>query len=289
MRQTFPRILTIPALAGLALTACGEPEDTDSELVPLALTARAHVDGAPVDCDTSYTLGTAETQARIADARLFLSGLQVRAPGGEWRDLGLEQDGPWQHEGVVLLDFEDGTGACADSGTTERNDAILALAPEGAWEALRFQVGLPFALNHLDNATAPAPLNTPGMFWAWQGGYKFIRVDFATGEGRWNVHLGSTGCVSDGPTIPPEGPCGRPNQPTIEVPLSADGGFDIDLAALVADADLATNAPDTPPGCMSNPMESGDCTPVFEALGLDFETGSCVDDCVGQEVFQGVE
>ncbi len=34
------------------------------------------------------------------------------------------------------------------------------------------------------------------MFWSWQLGYKFLRVDTADDEFR--IHLGSTGCQSDG-------------------------------------------------------------------------------------------
>ena len=36
---------------------------------------------------------------------------------------------------------------------------------------------MPFASNHSNNALATAPLNTPGMFWTWQGGYKFTEQD----------------------------------------------------------------------------------------------------------------
>ena len=59
----------------------------------------------------------------------------------------------------------------------------------------------------------------------------------------------------------------------------------IDLAALVSEADITTNSAETPPGCMSSPMEPDDCTPVFGALGLDFANGTCVGDCDGQSVF----
>ena len=60
----------------------------------------------------------------------------------------------------------------------------------------------------------------------------------------------------------------------------------IDLAELVAGADLAFNVVDSPPGCMSSPTEGDDCEPVFANLGLDFATGECVSDCTDQGVFR---
>lgn len=234
-------------------------------------------------------VGSTNVRAQLADARLFVSGLQVRDVDGEWVDLELE-DSIWQRNGVALLDFEDGTGACADSGTDEMNQTIYGNVPTGdGFDGLRFQVGVPFALNHNDNATAPPPFNVAGMFWNWRGGYKFVRVDWTVdGGNRWNVHIGSTGCGGGPPTVAPDAACARSNVATIELT-----GFDprsrrieIDFATLIDAADLTANVVDSPPGCMSNPMESSDCNPVFNNLGLDFDSGACIDGCVSQAVFR---
>ena len=267
-----------------ALTACaGEEEDV---IQTLAFDATVGEEAAA--CGTAYTLGQTGASAQLADARLFLSGIELRDEDGEWVPLTLDAT-DWQHEGIALLDFEDGTAGCADSGTSNLNDSISGLAPDRTYDAVRFDVGVPFELNHIDSATAPAPLNSPGMFWVWQGGYKFLRVDFAVaGEtpSRWNVHVGSTGCVSDGPTDAPAEPCSRPNMARVTLDLDPTAGtVSIDLAALVSEADITTNSAETPPGCMSSPMEPDDCTPVFGALGLDFANGTCVGDCDGQSVF----
>jgi uncharacterized repeat protein (TIGR04052 family) len=255
-----------------------------------AITFEATVAGDAVSCDTEHDLGSTAVPARLADARMFVSRLELRhADDGAWVPLTLD-DTDWQHEEVALLDFEDGTGACADSGTAETNRTITGTRPHGEVDGVRFQIGIPFELNHLDSATAPAPLNAPGMFWAWQGGYKFVRVDFMPARGdvpRWNVHVGSTGCESAAPTTPPGSECSKPNRATIELDLDVDhDAIHIDLAALVQAADLESNVAKSPPGCMSSPSEPADCSQVYASLGLDFGSGDCTTDCADQVVFE---
>lgn len=277
-----------PLLAALCLTplACGgedEPQD-------VTVTFAASVAGAEVSCDQMYTgLGATGASARLADARLYVSNVELRDASGAWVPLTLTED-RWQRAGVALLDFEDGTGACADSGTADLNATLRGTAPAGTYDGVRYTVGVPFELNHNDSATSGAPLDVPGMFWNWRGGYKFVRVDWSVEGGmvpRWNVHLGSTGCVSASPATAPDEACGRANAPQIELvdlDLSTDA-IAIDLAALVGGADLQSNVMDSPPGCMSAPTEGSDCSPVFSALGLAFDNGACMNGCASQSVF----
>lgn len=289
--------------AFLFLVACGtdpdpvdptdDPTDTPAT-VDVAIDFDATVGGAAVSCADSFPVGQDLVSARVADARMFVSAIELRNEDGDWVAVDLEQDGMWQVENVALLDFEDGSGACADSGTPEMNTSVLGTVPEGTYDGVRFDVGVPFELNHADTTTAPAPLNAPGMFWTWQGGYKFLRVDFmdsTTGVGRWNTHIGSTACASDAPVIAPAEPCGHPNRASITIEgVSNDGTVGLDLAALLAGTDLYTNTPDTPPGCMSNVMEPDDCNATFSSLGLDFATGFCAsDDCATQTLFGSAE
>src|SRR5690606_39726454 len=77
-----------------------------------------------------------------------------------------------------------------------------------------------FALNHLDASTAPSPLNFTAMFWSWQSGYKFLRVD--TADDTFRVHLGSTGCSSPGPSRPPTS-CSAPNRRSEERRVGKEG------------------------------------------------------------------
>ena len=90
----------------------------------------------------------------------------VDADGGEW-PVTLDDDDLWQTDAVALLDFEDKTGTCAN-GTTPTNTVVKGTYDTGHdtvdFTGLRFKVGVPFALNHGDAATAPSPLNLSGLF-----------------------------------------------------------------------------------------------------------------------------
>ena len=273
------------ALLLLALSACGD--GPSEHTVDLSFAAR--IGDQPASCGPTYTLGVDGTEAQLADARLFVSDIALRDAGGSWHEVTLDEDGVWQSGGVVLLDFEDGSAACADSGTPETNDRVIGTLPAGTYEAVRFTVGVPFERNHVENTSAPAPLNAPGMFWTWQGGYKFVRVDLMLGgdePSRWNTHVGSTGCVSDSAVSAPSEPCGKPNRATIELEgIGPDSTIDLDLGALFADTDLLADTLDTPPGCMSMPMEPADCEHSFATLGLDFGSGVCSGDCSDQTLF----
>jgi hypothetical protein len=66
-----------------------------------------------------------------------------------------------------------------DSGAQARGYAILDVkALPGTYRGIRFTVGVPFDENHRDPATQTAPLGTEsGMFWSWNSGYIFHRVE----------------------------------------------------------------------------------------------------------------
>ena len=164
--------MRIVALVALLVACKGTPTDVDQ---PLTLQFEATFGGAPAACGTDLTLGASTVQ--LADARAFVSEIEVRDAEGTWVPVALEDDGKWQNGTVPLLDFENGTGGCADSGNADLNDQIVGTVASGTYDAVRFTLGVPFALNHNDSATSPAPLNAPGMFWTWQGGFKFLRVD----------------------------------------------------------------------------------------------------------------
>ncbi|MGC6514191.1 MAG: MbnP family copper-binding protein [Myxococcota bacterium] len=267
------------------LAACGPPSER-AVVLPVTFL----IGDVEAACGDDVTAGLQPDPAQLADARLYLSDIELRASTGEWLTLPLDATSDWQTDRVVLLDAEDATGACSDSGTVETNLQVQGRIGDGTYDAIRFNVGLPFDLNHLDNATAPSPLNTQGMYWAWQAGYKSVRVDWVmadTPSTRFNVHLGATECASAGATVAPQEPCGRPNLPRITLDAFdpwADG-LTVHLDELVAGSALDANTPSTPPGCMSDPLEGDDCVPVFDALGLDFDAGECAEDCDGQRVF----
>lgn len=129
-------------------------------------------------CGETYeNIGMSKSQIEITDLRFYVSNVRLINDTGEEVPLTLEQDKLWQHENIALLDFEDGSAQCRDTGNDPRNDTVSGSVPNGNYSGLVFDVGIPFEFNHLDSTTAPSPLNVGAMWWYWQDGYKFVRVD----------------------------------------------------------------------------------------------------------------
>lgn len=239
----------------------------------VAIRFAARVGDESFACGETYpNIGIGRNDFRPSDMRFYVSRVRLVTPEGREEAVELEQDGRWQLDDLALLDFEDAQPPCA-VGTAATNDVVVGKVPAGFYNRIRFDLGIPFALNHADASTALSPLNFTSMFWNWNGGYKFVRVDSFNGEAlsEFNIHLGSTGCNGATPVNPPSTECLNPNRPEIEL-----GGFDpdtsviiADLAALLADSDIVANAPSTAPGCQSFPNDA-DCEPVFEKLGMNF-------------------
>lgn len=258
----------------------------------VSLTVDAVDAGTSLRCGDTVTAGNAS--GRIADLKWFLSSPRAVVDGEEV-ELTFVEDGAWQLSDIALIDLEDASADCAAQGSERTNDQLVFDAESAKTlrkaDGLVFNLGVPFNRNHKDPAAEAPPMNDPTTFWAWQSGYKFLRLDLkldGTGEGPtgWNLHLGSTGCVSDGATVAPSVECSRPNRARIALDYDGpDQVLALDVGALVAGSDFTTNAPDSPPGCMANPKDVGDCEVVFSKLGLNFETGACVDECNDQVAF----
>jgi uncharacterized repeat protein (TIGR04052 family) len=238
----------------------------------------ASVGSVPAACGMIYDgVGTADSTLSLNDFRFYVSNVRLINSDGEEVPVELTQDGQWQYANVALLDFEDGTSLCSDVGNPDLNTKIVGSVPEGMYSGLVFDLGVPFELNHLDTTTAPSPLNIPAMWWNWQFGYKFVRIDMQTPNGEtpaWFVHLGSTGCASSDGNTPPTEPCSNPNVGTVRFD-SFDPVRNIviaDAASLLAGVNLDASVP-MPPGCMSGP-EDTDCVGLFPGFGLDLASGA---------------
>jgi uncharacterized repeat protein (TIGR04052 family) len=217
--------------------------------------------------DTYDDLGANGTSLQLSDFRFYVQDLELKNLGGDYVPVELETEGSlWQTENLALLDFEDG----CDSGTTEMNAVVTGTVPAGDYDGIRFKMGVPFDLNHDNQATAPAPLQSTTMQWSWQSGYKFLRIDSGTySMTDWRMHLGSTDCDGD-PVAGETTSCGNPNRVDVELASFDPEGDTVvaDFAALVEGAALDVNQAD-PVGCMSDAADP-DCEPIFENLGLPF-------------------
>ena len=253
--------------SGAATDPTGDPTDGDA-MVDVALEFNGAFGQDVFSCAQSYSgVGTSGSTVDVMDFRFYIHGIELLTKDGVAVPLELTQDGVWQHEDVALIDLEDASGSCAN-GSSDRNSKAVGKAPAGSYDGVRFVLGVPFALNHGDAAVAPSPLNITPLFWSWQGGYKFLRVDLKTaGLDLWAIHLGSTGCEMDGDNKVTG--CAAENRVTVELT-----GFDptlkpitADIAELLKTADVDLNQMDTAPGCMSEPSDL-DCSSVFAAIGL---------------------
>ena len=237
----------------------------------------AMVGDSPFSCGMIYSgLGSQKSVASVNDYRFFVSNLRLINMQGEEVPVELTQDGVWQYENVALLDFEDGTGMCSETGNADLNYKIVGTIPEDDYNGVIFDLGIPFELNHLDTTTAPSPLNIPAMWWNWQVGYKFVRIDLQTPTSQtpaWFIHLGSTGCQSLDSSTPPTEPCAHSNINTVKFEeFNPTQNFVIaDLAGLLMGVNLDESTIQ-PPGCMSG-IDDPDCVNLFPAFGLDLPTG----------------
>jgi uncharacterized repeat protein (TIGR04052 family) len=284
-RPGNPMNLRLAALT-LLLAACGgagpasdagAPPDAGADPgVPVtALAFKAKVGSADFACGQTYSVGSPATQYQPRDFRFYVHEVTLTTEQGTEVPFTLTDDGSFQGDGVALLDFEDNTGAC--KGTPETHATLRGLAPAGRYTAVSFTLGVPFAKNHQDAAAASPPLNATAMFWNWQGGYKFLKVDSVTTglTAGHNLHLGSTGC-QPGPTPNSVASCDNPNRVKVTLEGFSPGkAIVLDLAALVAASNLDVNQPMSAPGCMSSPTDL-DCAPVFARLGLPFGSSAAV-------------
>lgn len=246
---------------------------SDCAFEPLTLRFKGQVGDLPFSCGESYdNIGTTNAMLVPSDFRFYVSNVRLLTRDYREVKVQLVQDQRWQLDDLALIDFENKERPC-NAGTTPTNTEIHGKVAPGDYRGVRFTLGVPFARNHADQSVAPSPLNLTGLFWSWQDGYKFLRIDTAFDNLR--VHLGSTGCFYERPNV--VGGCAHPNRAEIWL-----DDFDpatqfivADLAALLADSDLNSNEPDTPPGCMSDPGDA-DCAAMLRNLGVHVANGQAV-------------
>lgn len=258
------RQAAILAIVLLGSTGCGDDADPPEDAVTISFAVAAN--GVDWQCGESLTLGTGDTPFELSDARFYVHDVALMADDGASTPLATRDDGIWSLNGVTLLDFEDGTGPCT-SGNSGINTTVAGSVPSGSYTGLQFTLGIPLDENHQDAAVAEPPFSYSAMFWSWQAGYKFLRLDGETEAGNGNrIHLGSTGC--EGSVTNVTG-CSHENRSVIELPAfdPATDTVVLDLAQLFASVDLETNTENTPLGCMST-LGDPDCVPLFDALGL---------------------
>src|SRR5690606_28171611 len=120
--------------------------------------------------------------ASLSDFKFFVHNVRLVTDEGTELPVTLDDVTGWQTDGIALLDFQDYGDECNtsdESNAKPTNDVLHGRVADlpVVIAGIRFIVGVPVSHNHLDNALATPPLNTPSMFWSWQGGYKHMRID----------------------------------------------------------------------------------------------------------------
>ena len=265
------RSATALGVALALLTGCGGDDDSAERRAVVEF--HAQVNGRDFTCGATYSnvgVGHPGTY-QITDWRFYVHDVELVKADGSRRALELDQDGVWQYQKVALLDLRRDCGG----GALPTNAVVAGTVANDPYTGICFKVGIPYELNHVNDATAPSPLNSSGMLWNWRGGRKFIRIDGvgdpANLKQAFHIHLGSTECPGSNPNAPPTAACGYPN--IAEFCLD---NFDVDQDHLVMDigkaleaSNVAVDTPNTAPGCMSGNSDP-ECIPIMPRLNLDF-------------------
>ncbi len=197
------------------------------------------------ECGQVYeNIGASKSKITPTDLRFFLSNWQWIDKKGNKTPMKLIQDKQWQFADIALIDLENGESGCLN-GTKAMNNTINYSIPKNINDivGVYFELGVPFAQNHQDPTSAPAPLNQSAMFWVWQIGYKFFKLEANIishgGEKPYSLHLGSTECQSDAKIIAPSR-CNNPNRVMVNLPNfnPEKQQITLDLANLLQDVNF---------------------------------------------------
>lgn len=289
--------------AALLLAACGGDDDTGPQNVTINFAGVAGT--TPVACGTAISgLGSGAVSAQLKDFRFYVSNVALLKADGSAVPLTLGANDDWNltagSDRLTLIDLEDGTGACS-GGTAATNAVVRGTVPAGDYVGVKMTMGVPFALNHSDYATATKPLDVQAMAWSWQSGRKFAKIEVTDPAGAaaatwaaptFNFHLGSTGCTGNpasGQTVS----CVAPNRMDFHFHAfdPATQKIAVDVRALLAGTDITVNRAGAP-GCMSGGTDP-ECLHVFESLAIDWKadgtgTGLPVDEGHAQTLFKAV-
>lgn len=205
-----------------------------------------------LQCEKEYNLDN--SQWKLSQLYFYISQIYLQDSQGNWQSHSLKNT-PLQSKNVALLGQN-----CR--GTQKENwrlifEESLVLSD---FKKIKFSLGVPFELNHLNPLTQESPLNDSSMFWVWQTGHKFIRLEMDSEADDWVFHLGSTGCKSASVMRAPNEACLYPNLYSFEVEISDPQPLIFDLSLLTQGVKLSSKA-----SCQSE-HENTYCHSIFQNL-----------------------
>lgn len=238
----------------LLLSSCDKPQNSLSA----PITFKPVFNGKIINCNSQFL--HSEQQWHYTQLQFFISDIQAKNNAGEWQNLPLKKS-VFQSNNSVLLGEH-----CDESDTQKPNSTNwqLVLADNtnlNNFSHIRITLGLPFKVNHLNPLTQDSPLNIPSMFWSWQGGHKFLRLELLSASDHWLFHLGSVGCKAASPMRAPLQECLHPNRYTYEFALKKN----TPMITLVLDKLLNHINLSEQTSCQSS-QDNHNCQTLFENL-----------------------
>jgi uncharacterized repeat protein (TIGR04052 family) len=251
---------TLLGLGGLILSGCVQ------DYSPTKIIFTPKYETTALNCSTSFSHvnkkdGDSSKQQgwKYQQLQFFIHNIEVKTSQNDWQPW-LMTTNAYQSKNVALL------GEVCNEVNKQSNWELelSALTEVEDITDIRFTLGIPFSLNHLNPLTQSSPLNVSSMFWGWLGGHKFMRVELTSGNKDWLFHLGSTGCKALSPIRAPENECLQPNRVVISLPFTKKTtDIELDLSVLFRDLELTRNN-----SCQSSP-DNENCKVLFENIGLD--------------------
>jgi len=203
------------------------------------LTFSPNYGGIALNCQSIFNLEN--TAWHYQQLQMYVSNVELFEKESGWKLWPMKVT-PYQHSNVALLGSYCGNDQQINAQSKENTNWQIILEPiltQRVATKIRFTLGVPFELNHLNPLTQPSPLNVSSMFWVWQTGHKFLRVELASHDENWLFHLGSTGCSAPSVMRAPSHPCKQPNTVVIELPFNLNSkNIHFDMAKLLAGIDV---------------------------------------------------
>ncbi|GIW35265.1 MbnP family protein [Meiothermus sp.] len=145
---------------------------------PVELKINLRVGDQPLQFGQTYQTPQGQ-RYQIELLRFYISEVALVRPDG--REV--------RADGLVLAEFK-------REAPTQGVSVIKMDVPAGQYRGIRFNVGVPRELNHLDAGTQQMPLGVnSGMYWAWNPGYIFYRLEgvalLPEGKQKWIIHMGT--------------------------------------------------------------------------------------------------
>lgn len=273
-------------------TTTTDTATTAANTVTLTVPFQAKSGSTEINCAaTLSTLGNTGDNATVSDFAFYVHDIKFKTSDDKTITTTLEDNSFQDPEyGVALLDFQDKTDACQGAAkTTNKAVTLKATVDPNTITGVTFTVGVPEAANHHNASTSRTPYNRSGLFWSWQTGHKFMRLDVnpsksvtlpdsVTKGATFFFHLGSTACTGN-PTTGQVVSCTYPNRPTITL----DSGFSVtnnktsaillDYAKLIDGVNLNYETDGKPYGCMSGQADP-ECPVMFNNLGMTHSLSS---------------